>query len=106
MANEEAAKKLRTALGKVPGIQFNAAAIQPGKEPRYFSDPVVIEIADSAKTTLGALAQAAVAADTPHRDQHPPGLHLHLIGLDQVNEMAVKKEEMAEVACRFFARWL
>jgi copper chaperone CopZ len=84
---EECAKSLRAALGKVPGIRFTATEIRPGEEPKHFTDPILIEIADTDKTDLGALAKAVAEARTPHQDKHPPSLNLTLFGV--VDEPAV-----------------
>lgn len=73
-------KAIREALAGVPGIKVNTDEMQPGEKRHYFSSPVVVEIADTAKTDLGAIAKAVAAAKTPHREEIPPSLNLVLFG--------------------------
>lgn len=69
------------ALKKLPGLKFNEADIQPGEKDRfghYFTPFVDLEIADTDKLELGAIAKAVAEAKTPKRAEQPPSLNLIL----------------------------
>jgi copper chaperone CopZ len=67
---------LRTALGQMKGITFQADDVRPGDAPRYASAPFVIKIADAAQTRIGAIAKVISEAKTPHRNEFPPSVSL------------------------------
>ena len=80
---------LRTALEKMKGIRFDPSAIDTGQEPRFFSEPFVIEIKDPEKTILGAVAYTVSETKTAHRRKFPPSLNLVMYTSDRITEEAV-----------------
>lgn len=82
-------RSLRTSLAKVQGVQYNSDDIAKGAKPRYFSEPLVIKIADLDKTSIGALGEAIGKAKTPHRDDLEPRLNLVLYTSQRIDEDAV-----------------
>ena len=84
----DCAVQVRTALSRTEGIKFIGNDIQPGKEPRYSTEPFVIKIADSGKTPIGDLARAVSEARTPHKKEFPPILSLILYPTELPDVMA------------------
>lgn len=82
-------EQIRKALGKLDGIKFDKDQLQPGDKRRYFTDPFVVTIKDRTKTHVGALAEAVGKADTPHKDDVPPGINLVLFTPNRINEEAI-----------------
>jgi hypothetical protein len=74
-------KVLRETLAKVPGVKFKADEIKLadfGRDGGKFTSFFAVEIADLAKTDIGAIAKAVAAADTSKKDKNPPSLFLIL----------------------------
>jgi len=82
-------KILRATLGKLKGIKYRADDIEKGSKPKYFTDPFIVEIADTRKTNIGALATVVSEAKTPHRDDVPPKDNLVLYTPDRIDEPSV-----------------
>ena len=82
-------KILKSTLGKMKGIKYRADSIKKGSKPKFFTDPFIVEIADTQKTNIGSLASVVSEAKTPHRDDFPPKVNLVLYTPDQIDEPSV-----------------
>lgn len=74
---KEDLKILRETLEKIPGVKFKAEELKFadfGRDGGLFTSFFAIEIADLAKTDIGAIAKAVAAADTSKKDKCPPAL--------------------------------
>ena len=74
-------KVLRETLEKVPGIKFKADEIKFadfGRDGGTFTSFFAIEIADLAKTDIGAIAKAVASANTSKKEKCPPALFVIL----------------------------
>ncbi len=74
-------KVLREILEKVPGIKFKADEIKFadfGRDGGMFTSFFAVEIADLAKTEIGAIAKAVAAANTSKKEKCPPALFVIL----------------------------
>jgi hypothetical protein len=80
---------LRESWAEVKGIKFDAEQIRRGERPRYFSEPFVIEVADSQQTSIGSLGAAVAKAKTPHQEDLPPRLNLVLYTSEVIDEDSV-----------------
>jgi hypothetical protein len=70
-------KVLRETLAKIPDVKFKADDLKYadfGRDGGLFTGFLVIELADLAKTDVGAVAKAVAAADTPKKEKVPSGL--------------------------------
>jgi hypothetical protein len=76
--DEQDLNVFRATLQKVPGIKFEANEIRFadfGREGGKFTSFFAIELADRAKTDIGAVAKAVAAANTSKKEQTPPALY-------------------------------
>lgn len=74
---DEDLKVLKETLGKVPGVKFKADEIRFGdfrRDGGVFTSFFTIEIADLAKTDVGAIAKAVTAANTSNKERTPPAM--------------------------------
>lgn len=72
---------LREILEKLPGVKFMADEIKYadfGRDGGTFTSFFAIEIADLAKTEIGAIAKSLAAANTSKKDKCPPALFVIL----------------------------
>jgi hypothetical protein len=99
VVNDRCAEVLRTELGKVQGIKFDANRLSRGEGRQFFCEPFVIEIADLQKTEIGALAQVVGQAQTPARGEMEPRLNLVMYTDERINEDLVVglRNELANV---------
>ena len=79
-------KAVSKELSKVKGIRFDEATVFSGTKPRYFSDPLELQIGHTLDTGIGAAAKAVSKSETPHRDDIPPRLHLVLFTDRDIDE--------------------
>ena len=76
---EQDLKVLRETLEKIPGIKFKPDEIKFadfGRDGGLFTSFFAIEIADLAKTDIGAIAKAVAAANTSKKERSAPALFL------------------------------
>lgn len=74
---DEDLKVLKETLGKVPGVKFKADEVRFGdfrRDGGVFTSFFTIEIADLAKTDVGAIAKAVTAANTSNKERTPPAM--------------------------------
>jgi hypothetical protein len=92
-------KVLRDTLEKVPGIKFKADELKFGDFARdggLHTEFFTIEIADLAKTDIGAIAKAVASANTSKKEKCPPALYV-IIGY---KPDSVKKEQLRTVLAK------
>jgi hypothetical protein len=70
-------------------VKVDPDEVLRGEKPRYFSDPFRVEVGNTLKTGIGALAKATAEAKTPHRDDIPPRLNLVLYTDQTIDEPSV-----------------
>jgi hypothetical protein len=74
---DEDLKVIRETLGKIDGVKFKADDIKFGdfrRDGGVFTSFFAIEIADLAKTDIGAIAKAIATANTSKKERNPPAL--------------------------------
>ena len=72
-------KELRSVLSKIPSIKVKPEAIAVSdirREDKVFTKFLPLEMTDTSKTDIGAIAKAVASAATPSKDRVPPGLYL------------------------------
>lgn len=92
-------KVLRDTLEKVPGVKFKANELQFadfGRDGGLFTNFFAIDIADLAKTDIGAIARAVAGANTSKKEKCPPSLFVILkykpdsVKTDELRKMLAK----------------
>lgn len=76
---EEDAKVLQQGLEKLPGVKLAEKPVRFGdfrRDGGGFTAFVPLEIADLAKTDVGAMGKTVATAETSHREKAPPALFL------------------------------
>ena len=92
------ANALQKTLSKLAGAKVKPDAVKVGEKGQfghYFSPPFVIELQDTNKLDIGAVATAISETKTPSRSEVPPSLNLTLYSVGKINEASVM--ELREV---------
>jgi hypothetical protein len=91
---------LRATFEKVPSIKFKADDIKYadwGRDGGTFTSFFAIEIADLAKTDIGAIAKAVSAANTSKKEKCPPALFVIVRYLPDSTTTEKLREALAKV---------
>ena len=80
---------VRRSLSSVKAVQIDPQDVVRGEQPRYFSEPFVVEVGDSLENGIGALAKATAAL--PEGDSFPVVL--------QIKDRPIAKYVSAKFQC-------